>query len=70
MWEKEGHRENDIFIIDKSKSTQTGVAPRTHRWTQCGWRMEDDTERSQKPENVKSKSLRFILFNTVFLYTQ
>lgn len=24
MRRKEGHRENDIFIIDKSKSTQTG----------------------------------------------
>ncbi len=24
MWRKEGHRENDTFIIDISKSSQTG----------------------------------------------
>lgn len=36
-------RENNIFIIDKSDIAQTEDVLRTHRWTQCSWKMEVDT---------------------------
>lgn len=36
-------RENNIFIIDKSDIAQTEDVLRTHRWTQCSWKMGVDT---------------------------
>lgn len=51
----DGQRENNIFIIDKSDIAQTEDVLRTHRWTQCSWKMEVDTGKKFNTSAEKKK---------------
>ncbi len=52
-----------LSLLIYPRALKQEEALRTHRWTQCGWRMEDDTERSQIHQHIRLELQPESVFN-------